>query len=970
MSIRKNLKSYFEKLVEILSIYAFNTVSFIQINIKFALAVFMTLIFYLPALKNGSIDAGFLYGGDVLGWYLPALAKTHSLMNAFNFSAIDYSTFNGSSDFFLSPNFFAYHPLVVIFSILFSPETTNFHDLGHFLVLLMASHTLIAFYFTIKLFTRFFGFDFGAAAFLASVFAFSIHVINALGQPPFFICASIISWAAYSSLVFAEKTNLHNLTFACLPIIIGFLGGYMPLGVASLVLSIVLIAVKSLFLEEKKLSMNYKFRLFITACFPYFISSIIIAPFLYSVYQFHQETSSAGVVSLFYSAHQLAQLPQSLLQSISTHFRIPGPMHESSIAWGIISILIAIIFFSSTKAIDKVTSSEWIIFKIFALIYFATVLATFGNYSVVSDLVYYLVPQVGGMHIYQRFFLPAQLVFAVTLAIMLNAVIKSRPLNSIKIVLVLVTITTFIITYIVAFERVLSQEIGFNNYLVFELLLGILFLLSLVVPSKNYIYGVTIILVFLPALDRMYDYTLKGHTFESQSKRQIIALDKTKRDQLVNYLKRFSDKDIIKYIDVTPMWNKAGVESFPKVFPYFVLKDLNISSYGGFTFYLSARADYMRKMPVGKDVTVIPDWEYLKSTGADFIVARESDLQRGALNSLVAKVKATDKFSITKGIVILPLRTKVHKKDFVDKEIFDNGYFRISPFIEKTKKTKVNIALGKPAIQSSNAVGRAELAVDGNTNGDFSSGSVTHTKRDINAWLEIDLGKTETIDRVHIWNRTDCCGYRLNDYWIFISDIPFKKNDTASDLKVRDKTWSKQNFKPNPKGIIETGGVTGQYIRVQLPGKASALNESFLSIAEVEVYRSEKPNIITSDEKSYKLNNLKINKFSTNDANYLSLDFNTSAPVSLQYLFWKNPRIKFYLNGKQLDMMNKDSVHWIRVPKGNHKFEVKYTHWKLNIFWIFYALYILALLWLLIYTRVYTPILGRLQMHKRNFDKS
>src|SRR6185369_7533119 len=88
-----------------------------------------------------------------------------------------------------------------------------------------------------------------------------------------------------------------------------------------------------------------------------------------------------------------------------------------------------------------------------------------------------------------------------------------------------------------------------------------------------------------------------------------------------------------------------------------------------------------------------------------------------------------------------------------------------------------NLALGRAASQSSTLAGYsstgAASAVDGNTNGSFFGGSVTATNLDINAWWQVDLGASASIATVVIFNRTDCCGSRLNDYWVFVSNTPF-----------------------------------------------------------------------------------------------------------------------------------------------------------------------------------------------------
>lgn len=910
----------------------------------FLFSLLVTAIFYLPALKHGSLDAGFLYGGDVLGWYLPALAKTHVLFHSFNFTAIDFSTFNGSSDFFLSPNFFAYHPLVVIYSLLVSPESTNLHQLGRFLVLLMTFHSFIAFYYSLKIFTRFFAFEFWLAALTAMVFAFSMHMVNALGQPPFFFTASIVPWAAYAALAYAERSNLRQFVFACLPIIFGFMGGYMPLGVACLALSAILVITKILYVNDANISLENRVRIIFTAMLPYVGASIIVSPYLFSVYMFHKETSSAGVASLFYSAHQLAQLPQSLLKLISAHFAVPGPMIEFTLAFGFIAIAIFSIFLLSPKTISAFTPNELKLFKISALIYFTTVLATFGDYSVVSDLVYYLVPQVGGMHIYQRFLLPTQLMFAVMLALMLKAVVQERPLIAIRIALATFAVATIMVAYVVAYKPVVSQELGFNNYLIFELFLGFLFLCSLIVPGKKFVYFVAILLISLPVLDRMYDNSLRGNTLLEQQKRQPLALNEVERDRFIEYLKRFDKKEVVKYVDITPMWGLGGTELFPKVFPYFVLKEMRLSSYGGFTFYLSARADYMRRMPVMGEVAVSPDWELIANSGADFVVARESDLQNGALNTVLTRVKDEDVYRLANNVLVVPLLPQAEKAISSTELLFDNGYFKISPAISRANLT--NVAIGKPARQSSYGGGDAKLAVDGNTDGDFANGSVSHSGQEANAWLEIDLGQVEAIDNVKIWNRTDCCGERLHDYWLFISETPFLTGDTASDLQARPSVWGQINPKPNPKITIKTPDVKGRYVRLQMEGK-QPIEESFLSLAEVEIFRSNQSEVINSAQVSNKVSELKVDRFITNFANYLQLEFETSVPATLQYLFYDNPRLNYYLNGNRVNLIDKDGLSGIDVPAGHNSFEIKYRHWPLRIFWIFYTLYASVLFWML-----------------------
>jgi hypothetical protein len=100
----------------------------------------------------------------------------------------------------------------------------------------------------------------------------------------------------------------------------------------------------------------------------------------------------------------------------------------------------------------------------------------------------------------------------------------------------------------------------------------------------------------------------------------------------------------------------------------------------------------------------------------------------------------------------------------------------------------------------------AGKATDGNTEGDYYRGSVAHTAAEPSPWWEVDLGSSATIDTVVVWNRTDCCKDRLADYWVFVSDVPFKPSDTPAALQSRATTWSiHQTAFPDPFSSISVG---------------------------------------------------------------------------------------------------------------------------------------------------------------------
>ena len=167
-------------------------------------------------------------------------------------------------------------------------------------------------------------------------------------------------------------------------------------------------------------------------------------------------------------------------------------------------------------------------------------------------------------------------------------------------------------------------------------------------------------------------------------------------------------------------------------------------------------------------------------------------------------------------------------------QIFDNlSANQTQNFSAAVSPVGSGLAVGKTATQSSSlpyfATVAASNAVDGGTDGNFFDGSVSHTNLDANAWWQVDLGASATVASVVVWNRTDCCGDRLSDYWVFISNTPFGATDTPATLQSRAGTWSNhQTSAPNPSTSI-AAGVTGRYVRIQLSGT------NFLSLAEVQV---------------------------------------------------------------------------------------------------------------------------------------
>ena len=143
-----------------------------------------------------------------------------------------------------------------------------------------------------------------------------------------------------------------------------------------------------------------------------------------------------------------------------------------------------------------------------------------------------------------------------------------------------------------------------------------------------------------------------------------------------------------------------------------------------------------------------------------------------------------------------------------------------------------NISWKKQAKQSSTDFGGdASRALDGNTNSNYSQQSITHTKFENQPWWEVDLGRTEQVGLVRLYNRGDGeLSKRLADFDVILYDE--KGTEVARQYVSRLEGSSLD---------LQLNGKLGRRVRIQLRQKNQAL-----SLAEVEVFRFVAKNNVTT----------------------------------------------------------------------------------------------------------------------------
>ncbi|WP_373941783.1 T9SS type A sorting domain-containing protein [Polaribacter sejongensis] len=139
-----------------------------------------------------------------------------------------------------------------------------------------------------------------------------------------------------------------------------------------------------------------------------------------------------------------------------------------------------------------------------------------------------------------------------------------------------------------------------------------------------------------------------------------------------------------------------------------------------------------------------------------------------------------------------------------------------------------NIALTGTATQSSTNPQfnkPASLAIDGDTNGNYGSGSVTVTNNEENPWWQVDLGTEQKIGEIKVFNRTDaCCADRMSNFTVSVLN--------SAGVSQISQTYTTH---PNPSITFDAGGALGQIVKVQLNITQA------LTLAEVQVFAPDAP---------------------------------------------------------------------------------------------------------------------------------
>jgi hypothetical protein len=646
-------------------------------------AILTTILFFYPSFYSGGRHAAFAFEGDALHALGAQLQLANFYIKHGVFSGIDFFTHNGAAEYFLRPNFPVYQPLA-LFSALFS-NSANPLFVARTYTFLLTIHAFLSVFFLHRLCTRFFRLDVALAAFIAVGFTFSIELIHSFWYLPYPLIAWMLPVAIYCGLSAARARSLRSIVWSSLPTFFMYTGGYIPLATVAVSVSVLFIAGYELHISQRWPPVA-RFKSALWALMPCFVASFMAAPFYISVAIYHRTVdiaNRAGADALSPTAYQLSELPRSIPRLIAENLNYTGPYYELALFWGLVPLLIFVIYLAqyrpappSARSTQDQREGHRALLRISLVVYLFFALAIFGPFSAVSNIFYYFVPVAGYMHIYQRYLSLAHFFFALFIGLMLHEVVSDQRRSAAKILAGVLGLILLLAVHLV--DHPLWAAPAITNAFVIELLLALLFLIGLIMFERRGAILAATAMMFLVSLGAMYHYSDDTARHYEARVAQQFMLDPAGMDGLAAYFKKNSNKAIIKYVDLIP-----GPQPYiPKNLPWVMLNRVKLSSYFGYDWHLGVNYEYRVMMPAlpppgDADIEYRPDWDWLRMTGAEFVLFKQDDTFNDPKLADYIDLSDPSRMYALGGdlhYMMAPLKFPPLPGEPV---VFDNGYIRI-----------------------------------------------------------------------------------------------------------------------------------------------------------------------------------------------------------------------------------------------------------------------------------------------------
>lgn len=626
-----------------------NITNFNKFSIRYALffSFLLTIIFYLPILYQLSNSIFFTYGDGFRLW-APSLVHSYNMLHQNIWMGIDWSSNNGVTDYFCRPNLLSYYPPILLGCLIFSFKTLA--SANRFLSLLIILQTILACFALQMICQKYFRLSKETSLFIAVCYLFCAQFSTALGLFPFAIIESLFPVMLWLGLEGIENNTLtFKMTSAFLGVCL-LTGGYLPLALFSFILAaafalIYFFCIADLYKIELHRS---PIQAILRIWSPFILSGCVV--FFYYLAIVQSGDVSTTIVNLNSAAHLMNVMPNDLLYTISSPFMPEHTPTEQMTCWGAIPLIIfGIAIFVQKRIVKNRLHSRLMIVGL--IIYFSSFLLIFGPYSRASDILYYLVPGLGWMHIYARYGMYTKFFLFVGAGILLEHMLTNEQAKKIAYVFLIPVFAGIIYLCLGDF----SHSVFTNyQYLIIELGLVAGFLIFFTKTQRPSTFFAA--LVFISSMNF---FVFLMNLFEPTAS----ILNTPVQLNLLNGIIASTNKPMVKIADIT-----NPISSFiPRNYPwlYNTTHKNKISEYIGYDIDSGYPDTYRAHFPYyGTE-----DWNYLLTSGVDYVVY---DKQAKS----IYPTQLTE-YVDTKTIVQLNPETYIAKVKTNNVAEFDNGYIQL-----------------------------------------------------------------------------------------------------------------------------------------------------------------------------------------------------------------------------------------------------------------------------------------------------
>ena len=378
-------------------------------------------ITFLRHVLDISLDFPFvawLGEGDNYIQIVAQICKLSHMLREGSIIGIDHNTMFGASEFFLRPNLITYSPLLFYGAWIFGP-LTQFGAIS-LLYFHMIFFTFIGSFSLVRISRNYLKLSWTASLFLCLNYFLGIAATVAIGIfVTFYFYALLFPIGLWLRLKWYDRdSKLHTSALSLMYLFI-YLGGYIPFSLISIMMVELTAIAWSRISPPAEKRENKSKKLFSS---PLFIASAIAAPLYLCYYDYAKFVSMYAYYKYGYTALENAWRLKDLASIVGPSIHIKGFPADQLPTWGMGNIVVLIL---GLVCLPKMKISEIqkkiLTYSFFTYLFFFCV--CLGDHTPAARL-FFMVPGVGKMHIYQRYLVILSIYFYFFLAILLDHSIK------------------------------------------------------------------------------------------------------------------------------------------------------------------------------------------------------------------------------------------------------------------------------------------------------------------------------------------------------------------------------------------------------------------------------------------------------------------------------------------------------------------------------------------------------------------